>query len=347
MKQSENQVDNTESLRQMKAIRLHEYGGPEVLRYEDAPLPALKPGEVLVRVHAVGINPPDWYLREGYKMLPAGWRPSISLPVIPGSDVSGVVEAVASDVQGFSPGDEVFGMIRFPSFGESAAYAEYVAAPASDFAHKPGGIDHVQAAAAPMAGLTAWQFLIELGHNEPNPLQTEMHQPVPLSGKTVLVNGAAGGVGHFAVQLAKWKGAHVIAVASGKHESFLRGLGADEIIDYKKTPPEDVVRDVDLVLDTLGGPTTGRFLRTLKGGGALFPVFLGFSDTEEAAKLGITVSMTQVRSSGSQLMELGRLMDAGTVRVAIDSTFPLADAQKAHERAAHGHIQGKIVLKVV
>jgi NADPH:quinone reductase-like Zn-dependent oxidoreductase len=197
-----------------------------------------------------------------------------------------------------------------------------------------------------MAGLTAWQFLIELGHDVQNPLQPEMHRPVPLSGKTVLVNGAAGGVGHFAVQLAKWKGAHVIAVASGVHESFLRELGADEFIDYKKSPPEDVAHDVDLVLDTLGGPTTGRFLRTLKRGGALFPVFLGFSDAQEAAKLGVTVSMTQVRSNGPQLAEFGRLLDAGTVRVAIDSTFPLADARKAHERAARGHIQGKIVLTV-
>lgn len=347
MEQLKNQADKIESAHVMKAIRLHEFGGPEVLCYEDAPVPELKPGEVLVRVHAAGINPPDWYLRDGYRMLPPEWRPSIPFPVIPGSDVSGVVEAVAPDVKGFSTGDEVFGMIRFPSFGESAAYAEYVAAPASDLAHKPAGIDHVQAAGAPMAGLTAWQFLIELGHDVQNPLQPERHQPVPLSGKTVLVNGAAGGVGHFAVQLAKLKGAHVIAVASGKHESFLRELGADEFIDYKKTAPEDVAYDIDLVVDTLGGPTTGRFLRTLKRGGALFPVFLGFSDAEEAAKRGVTVSMTQVRSNGSQLAELGRLLDAGTIRVAIDSTFPLADAQKAHERGAGGHIQGKIVLIVV
>lgn len=330
----------------MKAIRLNEFGGPEVLQYEDAPIPALKPGEVLVRVHAVGINPPDWYLRDGYKMLPPEWRPSVPFPIIPGTDVSGVVASVATDVKDFSVGDEVFGMIRFPSFGESAAYAEYVAAPATDLAHKPAGINYVQAAAVPMAGLTAWQFLIELGHNVQNPLQSEIHKPMPLNGKTVLVNGAAGGVGHFAMQVAKWKGARVITVASGKHESFLRQLGADEFIDYQKNAPEDVVHDVDLVLDTLGGPTTGRFLRTLKQGGALFPVFLGFSDAEEATKRGITVSMTQVRSNGRQLAELGRLLDAGTIRVAIDSTFPLADARKAHERAAHGHIQGKIVLTV-
>ena len=331
----------------MKAIRLHEFGGPQVLRYEDAPVPELQPGEVLVRVHAVGINPPDWYLREGYGNLPPEWRPLVPFPVIPGTDVSGVIAAVAGDVDRFAVGDDVFGMVRFPGLkGEGAAYAEYVAVPVADLARKPAGLDHVHAAAAPMAGLTAWQYLIELGHDHANPLQAQRHHPVPLDGRKVLVNGAAGGVGHLALQVAKWQGAHVIAVASGAHESFLRGLGADEFIDYTRSAPEDVVRDLDLVVDTLGGPTTGRFLRTLKRGGALFPVFIGFSEAERAAELGITVSMTQVRSNGSQLAAFGQLLDAGTVRVAIDSRFALADARQAHERAARGHLQGKIVLTV-
>jgi NADPH:quinone reductase-like Zn-dependent oxidoreductase len=330
----------------MEAIRVHKFGGPDVLSYDEVAIPELKPGEVLIRVRAIGVNPPDWYLRDGYKQLPPEMRPAVPLPVIPGSDVSGVVEAVAMDVRSFSVGDEVFGMIRFPSYGKSDAYAEFVAAPATDLALKPAAIDHVHAAGAPMSGLTAWQFLIERGHNTPNPLQAELHQPVPLYGKKVLVNGAAGGVGHIAVQLAKWRGAHVIAVASSLHESFVRELGANEFIDYTRIPPEDVARDVDLVLDTLGGPTTIRFLRTLKRGGALFPVFSGFSDAKEAAKLGVTVSMTQVRSNGSQLAELARLLQIGKVRVAIDSTFALADAQKAHERAASGHTQGKLVLTV-
>jgi NADPH:quinone reductase-like Zn-dependent oxidoreductase len=333
----------------MKAARLHEFGGPDVLRYEDAPMPELKPGEVLVRVHAVGINPPDWYLRDGYKMLPPEWQPQVSFPVILGTDVSGVIEAVADDVKDFSVGDEVYSMVRFPTglAGDSRAYAECVSVPASEVALKPTGIDHMHAAGAPMSLLTAWQFMIELGHDEPNPLQPNMHEPVPLEGKTVLVNGAAGGVGHFAVQIAKWKDARVIAVASGEHEAFVRDLGADEFIDYTRTTPEDVVRDVDLVIDSVGGPTTGRFLRTLKRGGALFPVFpLGFSGAEEAEKLGVTVSTTQVRSSGAQLAKLADLLDAGTVRVAVDSTFALADARKAHERAARGHIRGKIVLTV-
>jgi NADPH:quinone reductase-like Zn-dependent oxidoreductase len=333
----------------MKAIRQHEFGGPEVLRYEDAPIPELKQSEVLVRVHAIGINPPDWYLRDGYKMLPPEWQPQVSFPVILGTDVSGVIEAVADDVTDFPVGGEVYSMVRFPSglAGGSKAYAEYVTVPVSEVAIKPTGIDHVHTAGAPMSLLTAWQFMIELGHNVPNPLQPNRHEPVPLAGKTVLVNGAAGGVGHFAVQIAKWKGARVIAVGSGKHETFLHDLGADEFIDYTKVVPEEIVSDIDLVIDAVGGPTTSRFLRTLKPGGALFPIFpLGFSGTDEAEKLGVKVSATQVQSSGAQLTKLGRLLDAGTIRVAIDSTFPLADACKAHERASRGHIQGKIVLTV-
>lgn len=338
-----------DKLATMKAVRLHAFGGPEVLRYEDAPVPELKPGEVLVRVHAVGFNPPDAYLREGYRMLPPEWQPKVAFPVVPGTDISGVVHAVADDVKGFVVGDEVYAMVRFPHglFGDSKGYAEFVSVPASEVALKPAGIDHAHAAAAPMSLLTAWQFMIDLGHDEPNPLQPNRHEPVPLEGKTVLINGAAGGVGHFAVQLAKWQGARVIAVASGKHEAFLQGLGADEFIDYRKTAAEDTVRDVDLVIDAIGGPATGRFLRTLRRGGALFPIFpLGYAGADEAAKLRATVSATQVRSSGAQLETLARLLDAGTVRVAIDSTFALADARKAHERAAGGHLQGKIVMTV-
>ncbi|MFH9864340.1 NADP-dependent oxidoreductase [Streptomyces sp. NPDC017202] len=327
----------------MRAVRLHEHGGPEVLRYDEVPIPEPGPGEVLVRVHAVGVNPPDRYLRGGLTSMP-GEKSTVSLPVIPGTDVSGVVEAVAADVDGLAVGDEVFGLLRFPGF-RGSAYAQYVAAPASDLARKPAGIDHVHAAGAPMAGLTAWQFLIEVGHDHPSPFQEARHRPVPLGADTtVLVNGAAGGVGHFALQLAKWKGARVVAVASGAHEPFLRGLGADRFIDHTASRPEELVRDVDLVVDTVGGPGSKRLLRTLKAGGAQFPVLPGDFDEDETAKLGVTVSSAQVRSNGAQLAELGRLLDAGTVRVAIDSTYALADARAAHERAARGHAQGKIVL---
>lgn len=335
------------STQTMKAIRLHEFGGPEVLRHEDVPVPSVGPGEVLVRVHAVGINPPDWYAREGMPDVPPELKPPFALPLIPGTDVSGVVEAAAADVDGFAVGDEVVGLLRFPSVMQADAYAEYVTAPASDLARKPAGIDHVHAAGLPMSGLTAWQFLIELGHDHPSPFQEARHRPMTLdSGTTVLVNGAAGGVGHLALQLAKWKGARVIAVASGAHERFLRELGVDEFIDYTKDRPEDIVRDVDLVLDTVGGPDSRRFLRTLKRGGSLYPVYFGEFDDEENSELGVTVTAAQVRSNGAQLAEIGRLLEDGTIRVAIDSTFKLADAKAAHERAAQGHIQGKIVLTV-
>jgi NADPH:quinone reductase-like Zn-dependent oxidoreductase len=331
----------------MKAVRLHEFGGPDVLGYEDAPRPIPSDGEVLVRVHAVGINPPDLYLRDGYRALPPEWQPDPTFPLILGTDVSGVVAAVGDGASGFSVGDEVYAMVRFPEhlMKGSSAYAQYVSVPVSELALKPARIDHVQAAGAPMSLLTAWQFLVDLGHDAVNPFQSFPHAPVPLQGKSVLVNGAGGGVGHLAVQVAKWKGAHVIAVASGKHEALLRDLGADQFVDYTKTSAEAAADKVDLVIDAVGGPNMERFLSVIKQSGALFLVNpLGFAGHDEAAKRGITVSSTQVRSNGAQLAEAGRLLDDSTIRVVIDSTFRLADASAAHERASKGGIQGKVVL---
>ncbi|UES59796.1 zinc-binding dehydrogenase (plasmid) [Roseibium aggregatum] len=331
----------------MKAVRLHEFGGPEVLRYEEAPKPVAGAGEVLVRLHAASLNPPDLYLRDGYRALPPEWRPSGDFPLILGTDISGAVASVGDDVTQFSVGDEVYSMVRFPHdlMTGSNAYADYVKVPVSDLALKPEGIDHAHAAGAPMSLLTAWQFLVELGHNAPNPFQDFDHTPIALEGKTVLVNGAGGGVGHLALQLAKWKGAHVIAVASGKHEAVLRDLGADVFIDYTKEAAETVAKDVDLVIDAVGGANLERFLTIIREGGALYLVNpLGFSGYEEAARRGIAVSITQVRSSGAQLAEAGRLLNDGTIRVVIDSTFPLAQASDAHARASKGSIQGKIIL---
>ncbi|MEU6733808.1 NADP-dependent oxidoreductase [Streptomyces physcomitrii] len=331
----------------MKAIRLHEYGGPGVLRLDEVPVPEPGPGEVLVRVHAAGLNPPDWYVREGMPGVPEEFRPPFALPLIPGTDVSGTVAAAAPDVPGFAVGDEVCGLLRFPDSLQGGAYAEYVTAPAADLARKPAGVSHIDAAALPMSGLTAWQFLIDLGHDHPSPFQEARHRPAALgTGTTVLVNGAAGGVGHLGLQLAKWRGARVVAVASGPHEAFLRELGADAFVDYTAQPPEEAVRDLDLVLDTVGGPHSRRFLRTLKRGGSLYPVYFGEFDEAENARLGVTVTGTQVRSNGAQLAELLGLVEAGTLRLAIEGTFPLADASAAHERAARGHLRGKIVLTV-
>lgn len=334
----------------MKVVQLHEFGGPQVLHYEDAPRPIASAGEVLVRVHAASLNPPDLYLREGFRALPPEWQPDPTFPLILGTDISGVVAVIGDGVSGFSVGDEVYAMVRFPQdlMKGSSAYAEYVCVPASELALKPAAINHIQAAGAPMTLLTAWQFLVELGHDVANPFQSFPHAPVPLEGKRVLVNGAGGGVGHLAVQVAKWRGASVIAVASGKHEALLRDLGADQFIDYTKTPAEAVVDDVDLVIDAVGGSDMERFLNVIRQGGALFLINpLGFTGQVQAAKRGITVSTTQVRSNGAQLAEAGRLLDDGTIRVVIDSTFPLAEASAAHERASRGGIQGKVVLVAV
>jgi NADPH:quinone reductase-like Zn-dependent oxidoreductase len=331
----------------MKAVQLHEFGGPEILRYEDAPRPIAAPGEVLVHVYAAGINPPDLYLRDGYRTLPPEWQPDPSFPLTLGTDVSGVVAAIGDGVSAFNDGDEVYAMVRFPEdlMKGSGAYAEYVTVPASELALKPAGIDHIQAAGAPMSLLTAWQFLVDLGHDASNPFQSFPHAPVPLEGKTVLVNGAGGGVGHLLVQVAKWKGAHVIAVASGKHEGLLQDLGADQFVDYTKTSAEAAAENVDLVIDAVGGSNMERFLSVIRHGGALFLVNpLGFSGYEEAVQRGVTVSSTQVRSSGVQLAEAGRLLNDGFIRVVIGSTYPLAEAAAAHERASRGGIQGKIVL---
>jgi NADPH2:quinone reductase len=333
----------------MKAVQVHAFGGPEVLVYEDAPRPVIGSGEVLVRVHAASLNPPDLYLRDGYRALPPEWRPNPVFPLIIGTDVSGTVEAVADDVTGFAPGNGVFSMVRFPEdlMKGSGAYAEFLAVAASELAHKPAAIDHVQAAGAPMSLLTAWQFLIEVGHDAPNPFQPFSHAPVPLAGKTVVVNGAGGGVGHLLVQLAKWQGARVVAVASPKNQALMQELGVDQFIDYTREAAHEVVRDADLVVDAVGGANMERFLRLLKPGGALFLVNpLGFDGHQQAKAQGITVSSTQVRSNGPQLARASRLLEDGTVRVVVDSTYPLADAWRAHERAMQGSIQGKVVLRV-
>ncbi|MEV0400246.1 NADP-dependent oxidoreductase [Actinoallomurus sp. NPDC050550] len=318
----------------MMAVRVHVFGGPEALVYEEAPLPEPEPDEVLIQVHAAGLNPADWYARAGFANLPEAMRPSLPLPFTPGEEVSGVVVAVGPEVAEWEVGDEVFGLVRFPQLDNNGrGYAEYTTAPASSLARKPAGIGHVEAAGMPLAGLTAYQYLFDHVRLEPD--------------KTVLVNGAAGGVGHFLVQLAKTKNAQVIGVASGRHEGFLRELGVDRFIDYTTTTVEDVVRGVDHLFDTVGGPHGHRFLSVVEPGGTISPVFYGEYRRERAAELGITFRGSQVHSDGPQMAELARLVDAGRLRAGIDSVFPLIDAPKAHERAEQGHVQGKIVLRVI
>ncbi len=317
----------------MQAIRVHRTGAPKELQLEEVQRPEPGPGEVLVRVRAAGINPPDLYARAGMGNIPAELRPAIPLPFTPGTDVSGFVAGLGPDVTGWAEGDEVLGLLRFPTgIGDAAGYAQYVTAPVGDLARKPAALDHIQAAAIPMAGLTAWQYLTELA-------------PVA-AGSTVLVNGAAGGVGHFLVQLARRAGARVIAVASSRHEDFLRELGADEYIDYTKGRVADAAKDVDHLFDTVGGPDGHLLTPAVRDGGVISPVFFGDYHDDELARRGVRVIGGQVRSHGGHLAELVELVGAGAVRVAVDETFPLAAAWQAHERAERGHIQGKLVLRV-
>ncbi|GHO97844.1 NADPH:quinone reductase [Reticulibacter mediterranei] len=316
----------------MKAIQVHTFGGPEVLTYQDVPRPTAGVGEVLIRVQAAGVNPAEWKAVSG---LTRRVR-EVPLPFIPGWDVSGIIEEVGPDVTAFQQGDAVYGLLRFPS-PSAGTYAEYTTGPVADLALKPTSIDHIQAAAVPMAALTAWQGLFVHGRME--------------AGQTVLITGAAGGVGHFAVQLAKSKGARVIGVASGRHAAFLHELGVDQFIDYTSTSPEGAVHDVDLVVDTAGGMNGDPLLSVLKPGGTLIPISANQFSPERVAQAGVSIVTTigpvmQVRSSGAQLVEIGKLIDAGQVRVAIDTVVPLAEAARAHERSAAGHVRGKIVLAI-
>jgi NADPH:quinone reductase-like Zn-dependent oxidoreductase len=324
----------------MWAVRLHAHGEPDVLSYEEVARPVPGPGDVLIEVRAAGVNPPDTYARRGFENVPAlaGLPPelrppTLRLPFTPGSDVSGVVVEVGADVVDWAIGDEVFGLIRFPNpHNGGKGYAQYTTSPATDLARKPATVDHLHAAGVPMAGLTAHQHLFHVADLQP--------------GATVLVNGAAGGVGHFAVQLAKVRGARVIAVASGRHDAFLRDLGADVVVDYETADPRDVAHDVDLVLDTVGGPDGHRLLDVLRRGGQLNQVFVGEYHRGEAAARGIAIAGGQVHSDGAHLAHLADLLEDGRLRVGLDAVYDLADAADAHRRAEAGHVQGKIVLRV-
>ncbi|MET7606204.1 NADP-dependent oxidoreductase [Streptomyces avermitilis] len=307
----------------MRAISQDVLGGPEVLKEVETERPAPRPNEVLVRVRAAGVNPTDWKHRAtgGFLGEP---------PFVLGWDVSGVVEATGIGVARFKPGDEVFGMLSYP-FGHGS-HAEYVTAPARTFAHKPSGVDHTQAGALPLVSLTAWQALVETADVRP--------------GQRVLIHAAAGGVGHVAVQIAKARGAYVIGTASaGKHD-FLRGLGVDETIDYRETDFTEAVRDVDVVLDTVGGDYSLRSLRVLRPGGIVVSILPVGSDEfyEEAERLGVRALRMLVDASHTGMKAIAELVEAGKLRATIAETFPLADAAKAHALGDTGRTTGKLVL---
>lgn len=310
----------------MRVITQQTLGGPEVLTIVDAPEPHPLPTEVLVRVQAIGLNPVEARLRAGE--FPLIGRP----PFILGWDISGVVEETPPQTWRFRPGDEVFGMPLFPR--AASAYAEVVSAPALHLARKPASLSHVEASALPVVGLTAWQGLVDLGG------VTE--------GDRVLVHGGGGGVGHVAIQIAKALGAHVVATASGSKREFVEGFGADEVIDYTAVDFTEAVRDIDVVLDTIGGDTVERSLEVLRPGGHLVTA-VAEGDSELVAKYeaaGMRFSGIAVDPDPVGLRGLVDLVEQGRLRVHVQETFPFARVTDAHRLLDGGHLQGKLVLTV-
>ncbi|MDX2824960.1 NADP-dependent oxidoreductase [Streptomyces ipomoeae] len=322
---SDNNDSRTGDGTTMRAVSQDGFGGPEVLNEVELPRPVPRMSEILVRVHAAGVNPTDWKNR-AFGL----WHPD-PLPVL-GWDVSGVVEEVGLGVTLFKPGDEVFGMLPYPH--AAGAYAEYAKAPTRSFALKPANIDHVEAGALPLAALTAYQALVDTADVRP--------------GQRVLIHAAAGGVGHLAVQIAKARGAYVIGTASaGKHE-LLRELGADELIDYRTTDFTEAVSDVDVVLDPLAGDVRSRSLDVLREGGVLVTILpLGYeADAERAAELGVRLEALLVEADQAGMRAIAELVEKGQLRARIEATFPLEEAGKAHALGETGRTTGKIVLTV-
>ncbi len=305
----------------MKAIRIHNYGGPEVLNYEDAPRPQPQAGEVLVRVHAAGVNPIDWKVREGH--MKDFWPHKF--PLILGWDLSGVVEELGPSPAAagrFKVGDEVYSL---PDPTRNGAYADYIVVREPELALKPNSLHHIRAAAVPLAALTAWQSLFDT--------------------QGVLIHAGSGGVGHFAVQLAKWKGAYVFATASTKNQDLLRELGVDEPIDYTQQRFENVARNIDIVLDTLGGETQERSWSVLKKGGVLVSLVQPPSE-QKAKELGVRAALLGAQPNGAQLAEIAKIIDSGKLAPIINRIIPLSEARRAHELSQSGHTHGKIVLRV-
>jgi NADPH:quinone reductase-like Zn-dependent oxidoreductase len=310
----------------MRAVSPVAWGLPEVLAQIEVPRPDPLPTEVLVRVHAAGVNATDW------KSRATGGLGLWGEPPILGHDVSGVVEAVGIGTTVFRPGDEVFGMPWFPR--QAGAYAEYVTAPARHFARKPAGVDHVHAAALPLVGLTALQALVDTAG---------VH-----AGQRVLVHAAAGGFGHVAVQIAKALGAYVIGTARTAKHGFLRGLGVDEVVDYTATDFTSVLRELDVVVDPIGGDYGRRSLRVLRPGGMLVSLASPADDelVPVAAAAGLRAGFMLVEPDHAGLNRIASMVDAGLLHPVVDMTLPLAEAAKAHALGETGRTTGKIVLVV-
>jgi NADPH:quinone reductase-like Zn-dependent oxidoreductase len=308
-------VDSSALGQTMKAIVVHQFGGPEVLKYEDVPRPQPKQGEILVRVVAAGVNPVDTYVT-------AGKFGNAALPLTPGRDVAGIVEELGPGATKFKKGDAVYAYSRNGGFAEYAAVAE------KDTAPKPASLTFVEAAGVPVGGGTAWRALVDTAHVAP--------------GQTVLVQGGSGGVGAFAVQIAKARGAKVLATASTANQDLLKELGADVAIDYTKQKIEDVAKNVDVVLETVRGELDRDYPLVKKGGYLLSIV--GPADQAKARQFGIQAP--ELADAGSPLPELTKLFEAKKLKVVVSQTLPLSEAAKAMEQVGTHHTRGKIVLKV-
>ena len=309
----------------MKAAVIHNFGESNRFSIEDQPIPVLKDGEVLVEVYASGINPIDFKTRlgEGVSRI---WKSTI-FPIILGWDISGIV--VESKSIAFSVGDEVFGMPRFPSLANG--YAEFVSAPATDLALKPPNISHIEAAATPLAALTAWQGLFSAAKLKRD--------------QTVLIHAGAGGVGHFAIQLARWAGAHVSATTSSRNLEFVAKLGAKDIIDYSSVNFWDNLRNIDVVFHMISPELRGMSYKTMRPGGHLISI-TGPVPTDEPKAHNVTGEFISVRPSADQINQLSNLLAAGEIKVNVERTYQLADISKAHEHVEGGHTRGKVVINL-
>lgn len=304
----------------MKTVMINAYGDESVLNYTDVARPEPKADEVLVKVHAAGVNPVDWKIRDGL-----GERFGLKLPISLGGEIAGTIEKIGDDVRDFKEGDEVYGIIA------SGGYSEYAIAKIGDLAPKPQSLDFENAAAIPLGALTAWQAIFDLAHLS--------------SGQRILITGASGGVGSLAVQLAKAKGASVIGTASGRNEEFVRNLGADEFVDYTKQNFEEVVKDVGVVFDAVGGDTFEKAFQTLKKGGFLVTA-VEFPSEEKAQEFGVKAARVYCKPNAEQLTAISELVDEGKLKAHVENVLPLSQIKEAHELSKAGHTRGKIVLRV-
>jgi NADPH:quinone reductase-like Zn-dependent oxidoreductase len=309
----------------MKAVRIHHYGEVEELYYEEAPFPAINADEILIKVHAAGVNPIDWKIREGY-FKDFMQHP---LPLTLGWDVAGEIIKVGSDVVAYQEQELVFGYLNMARQG---AYANYVIAKADEISLKPVSLGFTEAAAIPLAALTAWQALFDVAKIT--------------AGQRVVIHAAAGGVGHFAVQLAKWKGAYVIGTASKHNQQFVLDLGADEFVDYEAAPLAEQIRDVDVVFDTVGGETLRASWGLLKQGGMLVSIVDPNEIEASAQQYGVRGRFVIVSPNGEQLQQIGDLVRSQQLQPHVSGAFSLEEAKVAHDLSKAGHVRGKLVLEV-